>query len=168
MVGQAAIATPTTEPVPAEKLVAELDAGDWNSVNGVQSQTAEQILQKYEAERKKRLRPDGDSQYVVISASEKFKHYNMDPWVNERSKAVTIKDGEHVKFLILGAGCGGVLYAVKLVEAGVPASDIRIVDSAGGFGGTYVLPSMPFCPSLSSVIALSHGVAQAKLSYAGR
>jgi hypothetical protein len=145
MVGQAATAIPTSEPVSAKKVIAELDASDSSQVNGAHCQkhdsitsTAEQVQQKYEEERRKRLRPDGDGQYVVISASEKFKHYNEDPWLSERSRAVTTKNGDHVKFLILGAGCGGVLYAVKLIKAGVPASDIRIVDSAGGFGGTYV------------------------------
>jgi len=39
--------------------------------------------------------------------------------------------------LILEAGFGGLLYAVRMIEAGVRPEDIRIVDSAGGFSGTW-------------------------------
>ena len=39
--------------------------------------------------------------------------------------------------LIVGAGFGGILSAVKLIQAGINLDDILIVDPAGGFGGTW-------------------------------
>jgi cation diffusion facilitator CzcD-associated flavoprotein CzcO len=107
------------------------------------AQAALKIQQKYDEERQKRVRPDGDGQYVDLAYSEQFKHYREDPWLNERSEKVTVQDGEHVKYLILGAGWGGLAFGVKFVKAGIPASEIRIVDSAGGFGGTWYYNRYP-------------------------
>lgn len=39
--------------------------------------------------------------------------------------------------LIIGAGWSGIQNAVRMVEAGIPAEDIRIIDPADGFGGTW-------------------------------
>jgi cation diffusion facilitator CzcD-associated flavoprotein CzcO len=41
------------------------------------------------------------------------------------------------QLLILGAGWGGLLYAIRMIQAGMRPDDIRIVDIAGGFGGTW-------------------------------
>ncbi|OAL32675.1 hypothetical protein AYO20_07833 [Fonsecaea nubica] len=101
------------------------------------------IQKKYDEERQKRLRPDGDAQYVDLALSEEFKHYREDPWIDERSEKVTVNDGEHVKYLILGAGIGGLLFAVKLIKAGISASEIRLVDAAGGVGGTWYYNRYP-------------------------
>lgn len=95
-------------------------------------------MQKYSEERMKRLRPDGITQYIDLATSEKFKQYHDDPWLEEEGKIVpALKNGDYCKYLILGAGFGGLLFAVKLIKAGVDVEDIRIVDSAGGFGGTW-------------------------------
>ena len=95
-------------------------------------------MQKYNAERTKRLRPDGASQYIDLASSDRFQQYQDDPWLEDAGITVpALKDGDHCKYLILGAGFGGLLFAVKLIKAGIDVSDIRIVDSAGGFGGTW-------------------------------
>jgi cation diffusion facilitator CzcD-associated flavoprotein CzcO len=47
------------------------------------------------------------------------------------------------QMLILGAGFGGLLYSVRMIEAGFRPEDIRIVDSAGGFGGTWYYNRYP-------------------------
>lgn len=39
--------------------------------------------------------------------------------------------------LIVGAGWGGIRYAVQMIKSGIPAQNIRIIDPAGGFGGTW-------------------------------
>lgn len=135
MVGQAATAIPPSEPVRLEQQKAEASSAN--------AQAAIDMQKKYEQEKKKRTRPDGDGQYVDLSVSEQFKHYREDPWLDDRSDTVTINSGEHVKYLILGAGWGGVVYAAKLVKAGISASEIRIVDSAGGFGGTWYYNRYP-------------------------
>ncbi|CAK5268143.1 unnamed protein product [Mycena citricolor] len=98
------------------------------------------ISERYAQERDKRLRPDGTSQFIELSKSSKYKHLETDPWVDHAAlNAAThvLSDGDDVKFLILGAGFGGLILAARLIEAGFAASDIRLVDAAGGFGGTW-------------------------------
>jgi cation diffusion facilitator CzcD-associated flavoprotein CzcO len=48
-------------------------------------------------------------------------------------------DDATYKFLILGAGYGGLLQAVRLIQAGLVEgdNDLRLVESAGGFGGSW-------------------------------
>ncbi|KAJ9664096.1 hypothetical protein H2201_005336 [Coniosporium apollinis] len=99
----------------------------------------EQIQQKYNEERDKRLRPDGTAQYLDLATSEKFKHFVDDPWLDPhaQAKGLRLTNDSRVKILVLGAGYGGLLFALRLLEAGFKAEDICIVDSAGGFGGTW-------------------------------
>jgi cation diffusion facilitator CzcD-associated flavoprotein CzcO len=98
-----------------------------------------QIEKRYGEERAKRLRDDGDSQFVDISLSEKFHSFIEDPWVDAAAAkdAKTMFPGNRCQLLILGAGWGGLLYAIRMIQSGVLPQDIRIVDSAGGFGGTW-------------------------------
>ena len=94
------------------------------------------IQQKYQEERAKRVRPDGSSQYIELSRTDKFQNFLDDPWVDNKEDEINF-DGSHFKFLIVGTGYGGILLAVRLIEAGIPASDVHLVDAAGGFGGTW-------------------------------
>ncbi|KAF2793764.1 FAD/NAD(P)-binding domain-containing protein [Melanomma pulvis-pyrius CBS 109.77] len=98
-----------------------------------------QVQQRYDEERTKRLREDGDNQFVDISLSDKFKSFIEDPWVDTTAvkDAKTMFPDNRCQVLILGAGWGGLMYAVRMIEAGVRPEDIRIIDSAGGFGGTW-------------------------------
>ncbi|OCK76396.1 FAD/NAD(P)-binding domain-containing protein [Lepidopterella palustris CBS 459.81] len=93
------------------------------------------VQQKYEQERAKRLRADGAKQFVDFYALERLERFNNDPWVDENSPPPA--DGDRTEILILGAGYGGLLYAVRLLEAGFELEDIRFADSASGFGGTW-------------------------------
>ncbi|KAL6711489.1 hypothetical protein ACN47E_004423 [Coniothyrium glycines] len=100
---------------------------------------AQALAQKYAEERNKRLRADGNAQYVDVRSQE-VKDLAKDPWVDYESPAIKnppLKDGSHIKFLILGAGHSGILFAYRLIEAGFSSKDIVIVDTAGGFGGTW-------------------------------
>ncbi|KAK7043893.1 hypothetical protein VNI00_008059 [Paramarasmius palmivorus] len=98
------------------------------------------IQQKYEEERAKRLRhSQGLGQFVDIHASE-YSHLADDIWADHaalNARATPLKDGDSPKVLILGAGYGGLYFAVRLIQAGFKAEDIRLVDVAGGFGGTW-------------------------------
>ncbi|KAJ7747998.1 hypothetical protein B0H14DRAFT_3604469 [Mycena olivaceomarginata] len=97
---------------------------------------------RYTEERNKRLRPEGISQFLKLADSTQFKYLDDDPWVDHaafNAKTPVLRDGDDIKFLVLGAGYGGLLFAVHLIEAGFNAADIRIVDVAGGFGGNLVL-----------------------------
>ncbi|KIW94912.1 uncharacterized protein Z519_04891 [Cladophialophora bantiana CBS 173.52] len=150
MVGQASTAIPPNSPVPGGDQKTQVNAATPDRINGshphlarATAEAAVKIQQTYDEERQKRTRPDGDAQYIDLAISEQFKHYREDPWLDERSETVTIRNGEHVKYLILGAGCGGLLFAIKLIKAGITASEIRIVDAAGGVGGTWYYNRYP-------------------------
>jgi len=93
----------------------------------------EELLAKYEEEKRKRLlhHPEGNAQY--IDASIILGDYNRDPLVgtaHDRAPIVAKTD-----VLIIGAGFGGLLTAAALVRRGV--RNIRIIDKAGDFGGTW-------------------------------
>lgn len=70
-----------------------------------------QVQQKYGEERSKRLRSDGNAQYVDLSTSEKFRHFRDDPWIDPHASVGSspVTDGSDCKYLILGAGFGGLL-----------------------------------------------------------
>lgn len=102
-----------------------------------------ELSQKYTAEAAKRFRPDGLGQFVRLkeAGSERFRALAQDPWADHAALNAKerVQDGAKSKFLILGAGYGGLLFAVRLIEAGLASGpdDIRFVDAAGGFGGTW-------------------------------
>ncbi|OLN97942.1 Neopentalenolactone D synthase 1 [Colletotrichum chlorophyti] len=115
----------------------------------------ETVRLKYNDERDKRHHPDGLQQYVIdLAASGKYKRFQADPWSQTRTTQETadhtdspsatnsgrmkvLKDGDSCAFLIVGAGYGGILFAANLIKAGVAPEDIRLVDTAMGFGGTW-------------------------------
>ena len=95
-------------------------------------------MQKYDQERNKRTREDGTSQYIDLRQSEKYKQFIENPWIKAGTPIhVPVQDGGHCKVLVLGAGFGGILFAVRCIEAGIDKNDVVIVDPAGGFGGTW-------------------------------
>lgn len=102
-----------------------------------------EVSQKYTAEAAKRFRPEGLGQFIRLKevGSERFRALAEDPWVDHAALNAKepIKDGSKFKFIILGAGYGGLLYAVRLIESGLATGpdDILMIDSAGGFGGTW-------------------------------
>ncbi|KAJ7802488.1 hypothetical protein B0H14DRAFT_3113609 [Mycena olivaceomarginata] len=79
----------------------------------------------YIEERNKRARANGLSQFVRLADSTQFNHLQDDPWVDHAA------DGDDIKFLVLGAGYGGLLFAVHLIEAGFSAADIRMAGWRG-------------------------------------
>ena len=88
------------------------------------------LKKKYLAERDKRLRQDGNEQYVEIK--DQFAHYLDDPYVTPVARAPL---NDEVEVLVIGGGFGGLLAGARLREAGV--HDIRIVEKGGDFGGTW-------------------------------
>jgi len=101
-----------------------------------QSQTAKPpidkkaLLARYIAERDKRLRPDGNAQYLEIKGH--FDDYLDDPYLPVVSRAPKT---DHVVFAFVGGGFAGLVTCARLVEAGV--RDVRIVEKGGDFGGTW-------------------------------
>ncbi|GKT58151.1 cyclohexanone monooxygenase [Colletotrichum tofieldiae] len=101
---------------------------------------AENLLEKYAAERDKRLRPENLQKWVNFREPE-LTDMDRDLYVSHaalRSQDQPLKDGSDVQVLIVGAGIHGVMMAHRMVtQAGVKCDDLVLVDRAGGFGGTW-------------------------------
>jgi cation diffusion facilitator CzcD-associated flavoprotein CzcO len=111
-------------------------------VNGISASAVADIEARYNTERDKRLkkRPQGEAQFIDLTRSEKFKHLQDDPWITpgeHTSVPVTINISNPIKYLIVGAGYSGLLFAVRLLDAGAKLEELVIVDSAGGYGGVW-------------------------------
>jgi cyclohexanone monooxygenase len=86
---------------------------------------------KYQAERDRRVRNDGNEQYVEIAG--RFAHYLEDPYVQPGFTRAPLTD--EVEVVVIGGGFGGQLAAARLKEAGI--GDVRIIEKGGDFGGTW-------------------------------
>src|SRR5580692_735616 len=91
----------------------------------------ETLRAKYQEERDKRIRLDGNEQYVEVKGD--FSRYIDDPYVDPGFTRAPLTDA--VDVLIIGGGFGGLLAGARLREAGV--QDIRIIEKGGDFGGTW-------------------------------
>ncbi|HTK97803.1 MAG TPA: NAD(P)/FAD-dependent oxidoreductase [Pseudomonadales bacterium] len=89
------------------------------------------LKRKYLSERDKRLRADGNAQYIEVKAE--FSRYVEDPYVDPGFTRAPVFDD--VEFAIIGGGFGGLLMGARLREAGF--RNLRVVESAGDFGGTW-------------------------------
>jgi cyclohexanone monooxygenase len=94
------------------------------------------LRRKYREERDKRLRADGNDQYrsleQLAQLASRFAHWRADPFTPRRERA---RCTDHVTFAFIGGGFAGLVSAARLVEAGI--GDVRIVEKAGDFGGTW-------------------------------
>jgi len=86
---------------------------------------------KYREERDKRIRADGNEQYVEVGG--RFAGFADDPYVEPGFARDPIE--EDAEAVVVGGGFGGLLAAARLREAGV--DDVRIVEKGGDFGGTW-------------------------------
>jgi len=86
---------------------------------------------KYREERLKRLRPDGNDQYLEVTGG--FAHFVDDPYVTPGFAREPLRD--EVQVAIVGGGFGGLLAGARLREAGV--EDLRVIERGGDFGGTW-------------------------------
>ena len=88
------------------------------------------LLAKYIAERDKRLRADGNAQYLEVKGN--LAHYLEDPYTPRVERAPKT---DHVTFAFVGGGFAGLVTGARLVEQGV--TDVRIIEKGGDFGGTW-------------------------------
>ena len=91
----------------------------------------EAIRHRYAAERDKRIREDGNDQYVEIAGD--LARYVDDPYVESGFQRDPVDKA--VDALIIGGGFGGLLAGARLRQAGV--KDICVVEKGGDFGGTW-------------------------------
>ncbi|KAI3333127.1 hypothetical protein F4824DRAFT_473321 [Ustulina deusta] len=101
-----------------------------------------QIQQKYAEEAQKRVKAEGSSQFQALSQSDsdRLRHLADDIWADHAAldaQTPPLKPGDCPKFLIAGAGLGGIVAAVRLIQQGFTADQIRLVETAGGVGGTW-------------------------------
>ncbi len=88
------------------------------------------LRRRYAQERAKRLRPDGNDQYLALKGQ--FARLLDDPYT-ERVERDAKHD--HVTVAFIGGGFAGLVTGARLKEAGI--DDVRIVEKGGGFGGTW-------------------------------
>jgi hypothetical protein len=98
--------------------------------------------QKYFVEAAKRKRADGSKQFEQLhfSDNDRLRSLAIDPWADHAaldSLPLPVENGGHVKFLITGAGMGGIVMAIKLIKKGYTADQIALIETAGGIGGTW-------------------------------
>jgi cyclohexanone monooxygenase len=95
------------------------------------------IREKYAAERAKRLRPEGGSQYLELEGE--FAEFSeVDPYTTVVERDPVAED---VDVVILGGGFSGLLAGAYLKKAGVDG--IRVIEMAGDFGGVWYWNRFP-------------------------
>ncbi|MBO0732535.1 MAG: NAD(P)/FAD-dependent oxidoreductase, partial [Acidimicrobiaceae bacterium] len=88
------------------------------------------LRDRYRRERDKRLRPDGNDQYVEIAGS--YAHYLDDPYVTRTERPPR---HDAVAVAVIGGGFAGLITGARLRQAGI--DDFVIIEKGGGFGGTW-------------------------------
>jgi cyclohexanone monooxygenase len=88
------------------------------------------LRRRYAQERGKRLRPDGNDQYLELKGQ--FAHLLVDPYTERTDRE---PKHDHVTVTFVGGGFAGLVTGARLKEIGI--ADVRIVEKAGGFGGTW-------------------------------
>lgn len=91
----------------------------------------DELREKYQAERQKRLRSDGIKQYKELSGD--YEEFDRDPYVEPGFTREAIS--EEVDVVIVGGGFGGMIAAANLTKVGI--TNFRIVEKGGDFGGTW-------------------------------
>jgi cation diffusion facilitator CzcD-associated flavoprotein CzcO len=102
--------------------VADLQTGEFDP---------EAVHAKYLAERDKRLVP-GRANIRDLTSDEHFARFRDDPFTPVTPRPPVVDD---VDVAIVGGGIAGIVAGARLREAGVER--IRVIDQAGGFGGTW-------------------------------
>jgi len=87
------------------------------------------LRERYRLERDRRLRSEGNQQYINIA---EFEHYLEDPYAAPIERAPL---SDQVEVALIGGGFAGLLTGARLREYGF--TDIRIVEKANDFGGTW-------------------------------
>jgi cyclohexanone monooxygenase len=89
------------------------------------------LLQRYKAERDKRIRSDGVAQFRKTEGE--FARFMDDP--NAGAPAERPARHEQVDVVVVGGGWSGLLITTRLRQAGV--NDFRIIESGADFGGVW-------------------------------
>jgi cation diffusion facilitator CzcD-associated flavoprotein CzcO len=109
----------------------------------------EAVKKRYTEEANKRLNAERLTHFIQLTQTDekRLRELVEDPWADHdelNRKESPIKENGVYKHFVLGAGFGGIQYAVRLIEDGLATADeIRLLDAAGGFGGTWYWNRFP-------------------------
>ncbi|MEZ5144853.1 MAG: NAD(P)/FAD-dependent oxidoreductase [Acidimicrobiales bacterium] len=90
----------------------------------------EALRRKYREERDKRLRPDGNEQYVQPTG--RFSYLLEDPYTEHVEREPVC---DEVTVAVIGGGFAGLITGARLKESGV--DDVRIIEGGGDVGGAW-------------------------------
>jgi len=101
---------------------------------------------KYRVERDKRLRPDGNDQYLEPTG--RFARFLEDPYITPAPRDPRT---DEVTVAIIGGGFAGLTTGARLKQAGV--DDVCIIETGGDFGGVWYWNRYPgaMCDTASMV-----------------
>ncbi len=88
------------------------------------------LREKYLAERDKRLRSDGNEQYIEVTDA--FAHYVEDPYVQPQPRDPR---SDEVTVAFIGGGFAGLVTGARLKQAGI--TDVCLIEKGGDVGGTW-------------------------------
>ncbi len=119
--------------------------------------TPDQLRERYRHERDKRLRPDGNDQYIQPVG--RFAHYLDDVWAEVAPREPLV---DEVTFAFIGGGFAGLVVSARVSQVvgkavdealGEAVDDIRIIEKGGDFGGTWYWNRYPgaMCDTTSFV-----------------
>ncbi|MEN9792387.1 MAG: hypothetical protein RL330_465, partial [Actinomycetota bacterium] len=95
------------------------------------------LRERYREERDKRLRVDGNDQYLEPTG--RFAHLLEDTYTRPAPRSSLHED---VEVLVVGAGFAGLVTAARMRQAGI--EDVRLVDKAGDVGGVWYWNRYPW------------------------
>lgn len=95
------------------------------------------LRRKYAAERAKRVRPEGSSQYLELK-DDFVEFAEVDPHTPVTPREPVDAD---IEVVVLGGGIAGLLAGAYLKKAGV--ADVRIIEMGGDFGGVWYWNRFP-------------------------
>ena len=96
----------------------------------------DELRDRYRAEQQKRLRPEGMNQWRELDDE-----LDRDPFVESGFTRPPVV--EETTVVIVGGGFAGMLTAIDLAKHGI--TDVRIIEKAGDFGGTWYWNRYPGC-----------------------
>jgi cyclohexanone monooxygenase len=97
------------------------------------------LRERYRYERDRRMRPEGNKQYIKIESDGEYSDFLVDHFVEERAERDAVNSDLDV--LVIGGGFAGLQAAARLRMEGV--DDFRIVDRAADFGGNWYWSRYP-------------------------
>ena len=92
------------------------------------------VKERYRRERDKRHRADAEQQFATVTTTNEFSDYlTHDPFTPTAASRAPLTD--QVEVAIVGGGWVGLLLAARLAQNNI--HDVRIIDCAADFGGTW-------------------------------